>query len=253
MDNFFTDGECDGLVSKMEQSADKQRASSEKLQRAGERTSLSVIPRNDEVAGLRQRLASLARVELSQLQPLKVTRYDAGGVFLRHTDCTVALGRGADGGDPRESGGRDPARCPNRFCTVLVYLNDVAQGGRTCWRWTGADPAFYDRLRVPRGRGWRPPRLFGSAARRTTDVCVRPRKGMAVVHFPCTSPGATDPLLHDPNADHESEATLERKYVCQQFIWSACMDDDRVDQRVRARFERFVAAQPQEPLSPDMM
>eukprot|EP00966_Prymnesium_polylepis_P313257 7238448-Prymnesium_polylepis.1 len=83
----------------MDGSVDQQRASSDKLLDAGDRTSVSVVTRNDEVPGLRRRLANLARVQLSQMQPLKVTRYDEGGVFRRHTDCTVALGRGdIDGG-----------------------------------------------------------------------------------------------------------------------------------------------------------
>ena len=50
---------------------------------------------------------------------------------------------------------------------------------------------------------------------------------MAVIHFPCTSASAG--LIMDANADHESEPAIDTKYVCQQFIWSAPMDSDRVD------------------------
>ena len=248
IDHFFSDHECDRLIEKMEHSVERQSASSDKLLEAGERTSLSVIPRNDEVAGLRRRLAELANVQLSQLQPLKVTRYDEGGVFLRHTDCTVTLAR-----DEIDGGARDPARFPNRFCTVLVYLNDVTRGGRTCWRWRDADPAFYRRLRPL--RRLLPARPFeGCTGHSAASLCIAPRKGMAVLHFPCTSASARYPLSCDPNAEHESEATLDRKYVCQQFIWSACMDgDERVDERLREKFERFVSAQPLEPLTTDSL
>ena len=138
IDGFLSEAECDALISKMaDQSVVEEQPSSEKLQRRGERTSRSVVPQNSEVAGLRDRLAALVGVQLSQMQPLKITRYDAGGVFMRHTDCTEAL-RAAAG------------MFPNRFCTVLLYLNDVPRGGRTCWRWRDTDPSFYARQRARR-------------------------------------------------------------------------------------------------------
>ncbi len=70
---------------------------------------------------------------------------------------------------------------------------------------------------------------------------------MAVIHFPCTSASAG--LIMDANADHESEPAVDTKYVCQQFIWSAPMDSDRVDERLRRKFSRFEEQQPREPLS----
>ena len=41
-------------------------------------------------------------------------------------------------------------------------------------------------------------------------------------------------LVMDSNADHESEPAIDPKYVCQQFIWSAPMDSELVDERLRA-------------------
>ena len=58
-----------------------------------------------------------------------------------------------------------------------------------------------------------------------------------MIHFPCTSASAS--LIMDANADHESEPAVDTKYVCQQFIWSAPMDSDRVDERLRRKFSRF--------------
>lgn len=161
IDDFLSEAECDVLIAKMaDQSVVEEQPSSKKLERRAERTSRSVVPQNAEVAGLRDRLAALVGVQLSQMQPLKITRYDAGGVFMRHTDCTEAL---------RATAGRaagtaaDSSMFPNRFCTVLLYLNDVARGGRTCWRWRDTDPSFYARQRArrqgapplaERGVGW---------------------------------------------------------------------------------------------------
>ena len=159
IDDFLSEAECDALISKMVESFVEEQPSSEKLQRRGERTSRSVVPQNAEVAGLRDRLAALVGVQLSQMQPLKITRYDAGGVFMRHTDCTEAL-RAADAAGDAAA---DAGVFPNRLCTVLLYLNDVPRGGRTCWRWRDTDPSFYARQRarqqgasplVERGVGW---------------------------------------------------------------------------------------------------
>jgi len=171
IDGFLSEAECDALISKMaDQSVVEEQPSSEKLQRRGERTSRSVVPQNSEVAGLRDRLAALVGVQLSQMQPLKITRYDAGGVFMRHTDCTEALRAAADtaAGAAADAAAADAAAAdaaaadaaaadaaaagmfPNRFCTVLLYLNDVPRGGRTCWRWRDTDPSFYARQRARR-------------------------------------------------------------------------------------------------------
>ena len=165
IDDFLSEAECDALISKMaDQSVVEEQPSSEKLQRRGERTSRSVVLQNAEVAGLRDRLAALVDVQLSQMQPLKITRYDAGGVFMRHTDCTEALRAAADtAADTAADEAADAGVFPNRFCTVLLYLNDVPRGGSTCWRWRDTDPSFYARQRarrqgapplMERGVGW---------------------------------------------------------------------------------------------------
>ena len=173
---------------------------------------------------------------------------------MRHTDCTVSLGR-SEASDASQAGASqgsvDPARFPNRFCTVLIYLNTVTRGGRTCWRWPTTDALFYQRLQPSASNLFSRVASLAKGARE--EVCIAPRQGMAVIHFPCTSPTSNHPLLCDPNADHESEVTAAQKYVCQQFIWSSCMKDARVDAELRSKFERFEADQPSQPLSFDRL
>ena len=100
----------------------------------------------------------------------------------------------------------------NRFVTVLLYLNDCKQGGRTRWDWTRTV------------RGWHSaPRVVGCAEfdERTpfwARVRVRPRRGMAVIHFPSTT--AATGGLTDPNARHEGEDAVDTKYIAQTFIWN---------------------------------
>lgn len=228
VDDFLSADEADALAARV--AGAEAAPSSARLLGRGERTSLSVLAADDEVGWLRQRIAALARVRPSQMQPLKLTRYAPGGKFMRHTDVSVWLDRS----EPAE-----PERRPDRFCTVLIYLNDCdGNGGRTCWRWLDEDPSFYERLRL--GAAARLPAWVRGGRRavgprsRPRELCVAPRKGMAVVHFPCTSPAAG--LVYDPNADHESEEVHGPKYVAQQFIWSAPMDGAEVHEDLRRRF-----------------
>ena len=86
------------------------------------------------------------------------------------------------------------------------------QGGRTRWDWTRTV------------RGWHSaPRVVGCAEfdERTpfwARVRVRPRRGMAVIHFPSTT--AATGGLTDPNARHEGEDAVDTKYIAQTFIWN---------------------------------
>eukprot|EP00966_Prymnesium_polylepis_P205166 4753959-Prymnesium_polylepis.1 len=48
------------------------------------------------------------------------------------------------------------------------------------------------------------------------QVAIRPERGMAVLHFPCTKPAAGG--YTDRNASHESEAAEDTKWVCQQVV-----------------------------------
>ena len=81
VDDFLSPDECKLLIEKAESASLKKQDFERAPGRA--RTSFGCIARNEEVSGLRHRIAHLARVELSQLQPLKLTRYEAGQVPVR--------------------------------------------------------------------------------------------------------------------------------------------------------------------------
>lgn len=242
--NFVSEQEADALVAKMDWS--DPEPSSEKLSRLGERTSVSVLAQDEEVAQLRGRIARLAQVKLSQMQPLKLTRYDEGGQFLQHTDCSVWL----NGTSPVERR-THPEKFPDRFCTVLIYLNDCPEGGCTCWRWLDSCPDFYEQVRQGSDSSAKAWSLKGLMQRK--ELCIKPKRGTAVVHFPCTAPNAALPLQMDPNAQHESEVVVGAKYVCQQFIWSAEMCSEAVDAGLRQRFNELKEKQPAVPLSAEVI
>ena len=49
-------------------------------------------------------------------------------------------------------------------------------------------------------------------------VNVAPEAGLAVVHFPSTTPETGG--ITDRNAMHEAETAVDTKFICQQFIFS---------------------------------
>jgi prolyl 4-hydroxylase len=68
-----------------------------------------------------------------------------------------------------------------RVATVLIYLNDVSEGGGT----------YFPKL----------------------DVRFTPKAGRALVFFPCSLDGALDPL-----ALHTAEKAVDEKWVCQVWV-----------------------------------
>ena len=164
---------------------------------AGDRASHGCVLRNDEVPTLRQRFAHLANVAVSQLQPLKVSRYAAKQRFDMHTDAIRGdlRERPAEPDDwwaDRSRGLHGVPGAPfggcNRIVTIFVYLNTPSRGGRTRWRWTNHDHAlggshgttFYD---APGPGAGRTDVAGGSG----TEVAVAPVEGEGVIHFPATT------------------------------------------------------------------
>ena len=176
------------------------------------RTSTQVMLQADDFPWLQSRLAAMCMVGKLHLEPTKLTHYACGEYFRAHVDCNdgqekkewfKALREACDTGeltDATRARLLDPAGAlsiSNRFCTAFLYLNDVADGGKTTFTQLNADPAFYGHLAAVealRGRSplELPPRaeLSGQfrAQREAGRLTIKPRMGMVVVHFPSTIP-----------------------------------------------------------------
>lgn len=88
-----------------------------------------------------------------------------------------------DGAAPRQQRSEyERGQGGQRVATILVYLNDVPAGGRTRFNALGLE--------------------------------VAPRKGCAIVFFPCFADTGT----LDPRALHEARPAVDRKYVCQLWV-----------------------------------
>ena len=227
---FFSPAECAALRAKaaLSSSMRQQGFDNTDARVTGARTSSGCTLRNDEVSGLRRRIARLTNLSEDHMQPLKVSRYRAGQRFDMHTDAWRGdlRGRRPARGDwwadrQRARRGVPGAAIPgvNRIVTVFVYLNSVLRGGRTRWRWLdydaraggGAGRAFYE---APRPGTGRTDMERGSGP----ELSVSPEEGLAVVHFPSTLPAFGG--VTDYNVWHEGEAAQDEKWVAQQFIWS---------------------------------
>ena len=101
---------------------------------------------------------------------LQVTQYQTGQHFLSHEDAfPVQLAQ-------EETGFQ-------RVATLLIYLNDVDQGGETC----------FDLL----------------------NVAVKPRKGGALLFFPAFTDGK---CASDPRTLHTASDAVDVKWVTQQWV-----------------------------------
>jgi hypothetical protein len=173
------------------------------------------------VPELRDRFAKLTQTSIGQLQNLKVSRYDNGDEFTRHTDAVPIANKSSESdwyGDlarPAAIRGERLGQCPfpgaNRFITVFVYLNTVESGGSTDFHWTQTDREFY---KTPRPST----KERESRGQSSGGVSIQPEAGMAVIHFPAIKPELGG--LTDPNASHRGAAAVDTKFIAQQFIFS---------------------------------
>jgi len=108
---------------------------------------------------------------------------------------------------------------PNRLCTFFLYLNDVPEGGQTTWK-SSNNYLYKTNLKNMCWKLEKPfPDRLAERPNVTMDLKVTPKKGMAVIHFPSTTPEYNS--VADHLADHASEDAISPKYILQQFIWSA--------------------------------
>jgi len=229
--DFFSAEECKEVVSLYAHSSDKGSSATFEEQ-TKDRTSKSVIwPIGSEpplLSKLRERVATLARVGTDQLQATKLSCYERGEFFRKHTDAVLQapkypwVQRLMAGNETAEELTAEGEACflPDRYCTVWVYLNDTERGGHSCFHTRGPSNGPSDTLyeahlpEVCKVLGTDVP-----TARPLRDTpLIQPKAGMAVLHFPTTN--QKHMCLLDGLTRHEGHAAVDPKYIMQQFIWS---------------------------------
>ena len=140
---------------------------------APSRTSESCYLHKESTAWLAERIEQLLPGKGAPThEPPQVARYLSGQYYLPHFDAfDMATGPGRE---CAMTGGQ-------RLATVLVYLNDVAEGGAT----------YFPKL----------------------DLRVRPELGKALVFFPCSLDGTLD-----TQALHTAENATDETWVCRVWV-----------------------------------
>jgi hypothetical protein len=222
VNNFLNEDECRVLLGKARglqpQESARAKVAGGGMSTANSRKSKGCILWPEETPRFHDRVSKLCQVELTQQQPLKISRYDQGDKFGKHLDALSPKAGGTPEHDRRNDAIRlqhGLAECPypgaNRHITCFVYLNDVTSGGRTRWRWKHRWPEFYDKP--------------GPVTAQPDNAChdeegthIAPEAGLAVIHFPATT--AETGGYADVNACHEAEEAADTKFICQEFIWT---------------------------------
>lgn len=125
VNEFLNSAECELLLAKALSAKTQMTQQLVGESEAAARTSTGCVLHREEVAGLRRRIARLALVDETQLQPLKVSRYESGQRFAEHCDAVDGNGAVDDENDYYADGpraARGTRGCPhpgaNRFVTV---------------------------------------------------------------------------------------------------------------------------------------
>jgi prolyl 4-hydroxylase len=175
VENFLTPHECDFLI----HSAQDSWSPAPVVGRgAGEvspsRTSSTCYLAREDLPDYLRKVSLLTGKPIEHCELPQVGQYLPNQQYLQHFDAFDLS---------NEDGCRFAANGGQRTVTVLVYLNDVAQGGQTTF------PAL--------------------------NLEVQPRKGMALVFFPATVDGLLDKMaLHAALPAAEGHV----KYVSQVWI-----------------------------------
>lgn len=179
-DNFLSSEECDKIIE-----LSKNSLETSEVYIAGELTRVDKDHReseqkwwNDEehpvFKKLSNKVANIVGLPVENQEALQVVKYSPGGYFKEHYDplCTLTKEECAE-----VNGTSGP-----RFATFLVYLNDVDEGGDTCFT--------------------------------KINKCIKPKKGKAVLFY---STDHDEELIH--NSMHTgSPVTKGDKWVCNKWI-----------------------------------
>jgi len=239
---FLSPDECQQVMGLYTLSSSKGSSAVSEAQTKVRTSTTVVYPTGDEpplLSALRERIAQLAHVSTNQLQATKISCYEKGQFFGKHTDATVGhlkqpwIERLMDESATAQQLTAPGAAgfLPDRICTVWIYLNDVNEGG--CTRFHSSEPDFDQPT-------CRPDFLYSQALPRmgkvlgkdvpgapkirskAKDLLVKPKAGMALVHFPTVT---KEYMCHpDLLVTHESEVAVDPKYILQQFIYSETLD-----------------------------
>jgi len=186
VENFLTPEECDHLVHVASDSFTPAPVVGVGSGVVSEtRTSSTCYLAKEDLPGLVRKISRLTRKPICHMELPQVGRYLNTQQYLPHFDAFNM--DEADGARFAANGGQ-------RTVTVLVYLNDVANGGHTAFP------------KLPSNHRYQHQQL-------PEHFKVKPVKGMALVFFPATVDGHLD-----PRTLHAALPAIDTKFVSQIWI-----------------------------------
>jgi len=179
--DLFSKEECEAIIGKATPHLQRSKymMNSERSIVDAGRTSDEVRFHWDECSGLQRKLSRVLNMGMESLEPPKVIRYQRGQKFKKHTD--------AQGMTNHQPVGPYTAPYGTRTASLIIYLNDVPNGGAT----------VFTRL----------------------NIKVKPKRGMGLLHFPAYLPSAKVGARGscDDSTEHMGATALSEKWVMTQF------------------------------------
>jgi len=226
--NFLSSEECDHFYVKareLEKQESKvgadQNSSTKSLVRTSSHTwmgreSDGVSARwytDDVINRVEDRIFELTKLNNSTTEPFQVVFYNKEQYYYGHHDYSTKDGSPHN---PYYQGGG------NRLVTVLLYLNDVEEGGETAFPFVGKNGE-------PINRHLDPISLYTASACSAGGRMVKPKKGGAVMFYSLRENGHMDGNV-DPFSLHAGCSVLKgEKYVTNKWIRNKRVDGKLYD------------------------
>eukprot|EP01041_Mallomonas_annulata_P006007 gene6007-12112_t len=166
VDNFFSHETCDDFISKAQDKGVQISSRTFSPLANVKRTSTTWYLPYPDAAELLSKANDLTRFPISHYEEPQVVRYEMGQQFSWHYDTIPPSLMTTSG---------------QRLATLLVYLNDVDEGGATCFK--------------------------------DLNIKVKPVKGKALLFFPAYEDGTPD-----DRTLHAGQIALDTKWIAQIWI-----------------------------------
>jgi len=169
IDNFFPHALCDFFVEKAQESGIQVSSRTFSPLTNAKRTSTTWYLPYKDTAEFLMRAYDLTGMPINNFEEIQVVRYEMGQQFTWHYDAIPPSMLTDNSGK-------------QRIATLLVYLNDVSQGG-------------------------------GATCFKDLDIQVQPKKGKALLFFPAFADGTPD-----DRTLHCGQITMDTKWIAQVWI-----------------------------------